>query len=172
EPGESLQSLAGRLGTSSQEIMRANGLRSAKVLPGTRLLAPAPDDKPSTITVMSSFDGPRILEKVQRPAQYHRVGKKETTESIAKRYGVSVTSLQTWNNLKHEVKQGMRILVRPASAQTVLTNESGVARVIATELVTPKQNAEAKKDASKDKAPAKRAASFRSRCNGASTSTK
>ncbi|NCW51623.1 MAG: LysM peptidoglycan-binding domain-containing protein, partial [Betaproteobacteria bacterium] len=161
-PGESLQSLAGRLGTSSQEIMRANGLRSAKVLPGTRLLAPAPDDKPSTIAVMSSFDGPRILEKVQRPAQYHRVGKKETTESIAKRYGVSVTSLQTWNNLKHEVKQGMRILVRPASAQTVLTNESGVARVIATELVTPKQNAEAKKDASKDKAPAKPNASAKS----------
>ncbi|NCW32352.1 MAG: LysM peptidoglycan-binding domain-containing protein, partial [Betaproteobacteria bacterium] len=162
EPGESLQSLAGRLGTSSQEIMRANGLRSAKVLPGTRLLAPAPDDKPSTIAVMSSFDGPRILEKVQRPAQYHRVGKKETTESIAKRYGASVTSLQTWNNLKHEVKQGMRILVRPASAQTVLTNESGVARVIATELVTPKQNAEAKKDASKDKAPAKPNASAKS----------
>ncbi len=118
--------------------MRANGLRTSKVLPGTRLLAPAPDDKPTAMTVMTSFDGPRILEKVQRPALYHRVGKKETTESIARRYGVTAATLQAWNSLKQEVKQGMRLLVRPASAQTVLTNESGVAKVIASEPLAPK----------------------------------
>lgn len=138
EQGESIQSLASRLGISAQEIMRANGLRTSKVLPGTRLLAPAPDDKPTAMTVMTSFDGPRILEKVQRPALYHRVGKKETTESIARRYGVTAATLQAWNSLKHEVKQGMRLLVRPASAQTVLTNESGVAKVIASEPLAPK----------------------------------
>ena len=138
EQGESIQSLASRLGISAQEIMRANGLRTSKVLPGTRLLAPAPDDKPNAMTVMTSFDGPRILEKVQRPALYHRVGKKETTESIARRYGVTAATLQAWNSLKHEVKQGMRLLVRPASAQTVLTNESGVAKVIASEPLAPK----------------------------------
>ena len=138
EQGESIQSLASRLGISAQEIMRANGLRSSKVLPGTRLLAPAPDDKPTAMTVMTSFDGPRILEKVQRPALYHRVGKKETTESIARRYGVTAATLQAWNSLKQEVKQGMRLLVRPASAQTVLTNESGVAKVIASEPLAPK----------------------------------
>jgi len=138
EQGESIQSLASRLGISAQEIMRANGLRTSKVLPGTRLLAPAPDDKPTAMTVMTSFDGPRILEKVQRPALYHRVGKKETTESIARRYGVTAATLQAWNSLKQEVKQGMRLLVRPASAQTVLTNESGVAKVIASEPLAPK----------------------------------
>ena len=138
EQGESIQSLASRLGISAQEIMRANGLRTSKVLPGTRLLAPAPDDKPNAMTVMTSFDGPRILEKVQRPALYHRVGKKETTESIARRYGVTAATLQAWNSLKQEVKQGMRLLVRPASAQTVLTNESGVAKVIASEPLAPK----------------------------------
>jgi transposase-like protein len=90
------------------------------------------------MTVMTSFDGPRILEKVQRPALYHRVGKKETTESIARRYGVTAATLQAWNSLKQEVKQGMRLLVRPASAQTVLTNESGVAKVIASEPLAPK----------------------------------
>ena len=138
EQGESIQSLASRLGISAQEIMRANGLRTSKVLPGTRLLAPAPDDKPTAMTMMTSFDGPRILEKVQRPALYHRVGKKETTESIARRYGVTAATLQAWNSLKQEVKQGMRLLVRPASAQTVLTNESGVAKVIASEPLAPK----------------------------------
>ncbi|MGA1348743.1 MAG: transglycosylase SLT domain-containing protein [Burkholderiaceae bacterium] len=145
EQGESIQSLASRLGISAQEIMRANGLRSSKVLPGTRLLAPAPDDKPTAMTVMTSFDGPRILEKVQRPALYHRVGKKETTESIARRYGVTAATLQAWNSLKHEVKQGMRLLVRPASAQTVLTNESGVAKVIASEPLAPKPAPDAAK---------------------------
>jgi membrane-bound lytic murein transglycosylase D len=149
EQGESIQSLASRLGTSTQEIMRANGLRTAKVLPGTRLLAPAPDDKPTAVTVMTSFEGPRILEKVQRPAIYHRVGKRETTDSIARRYGITAASLQAWNNLKHEVKLGMRLLVKPASAQTVLTNESGVSKVIATEVVAPKQPLEGSKDAVK-----------------------
>ena len=151
EQGESIQTLATKLGTSAQEIMRANGLRSAKVLPGTRLLAPSPDDKASAITVMTSFDGPRILEKVQRPAIYHRVGKKETTESIARRYGITAASLQAWNNLKHEVKLGMRLLVKPASAQTVLTNESGVSKVIATELVAPRASSDSNKEVAKTK---------------------
>jgi len=155
EQGESIQSLASRLGISAQEIMRANGLRTSKVLPGTRLLAPAPDDKPTAMTVMTSFDGPRILEKVQRPALYHRVGKKETTESIARRYGVTAATLQAWNSLKHEVKQGMRLLVRPASAQTVLTNESGVAKVIASEPLQPKPSAEVAKAANQTKPSAK-----------------
>lgn len=155
EQGESIQSLASRLGISAQEIMRANGLRTSKVLPGTRLLAPAPDDKPTAMTVMTSFDGPRILEKVQRPALYHRVGKKETTESIARRYGVTAATLQAWNSLKHEVKQGMRLLVRPASAQTVLTNESGIAKVIASEPLQPKPSAEVAKAANQTKPSAK-----------------
>jgi len=151
EQGESIQTLATKLGTSAQEIMRANGLRSAKVLPGTRLLAPSHDDKASAVTVMTSFDGPRILEKVQRPALYHRVGKKETTESIARRYGITAASLQAWNNLKHEVKLGMRLLVKPASAQTVLTNESGVSKVIATELVAPRASSDSNKEVVKSK---------------------
>ena len=139
-PGESLQSLATRLGTNPQEIMRANGLRSSKVLPGTRILAPSQHDQSNAMAVMTSFDGPRILEKVQRPPLYHRVGKRETTESIARRYGITTASLRAWNKLKQEVKQGMRLMVRPASAQTLLTNETGVAKVIATEVVVPKQS--------------------------------
>lgn len=137
-PGDSIQSLAARLGTSSQEIMRANGLRSSKVLPGTLLLAPAIKDSANPVPVMTSFEGPRILEKVHRPALYHKVGKRETTESIARRYGITEASLRTWNKLKQEVKQGMRLMVRPASAQTLLTNETGVAKVIETEIVPPK----------------------------------
>ena len=137
--GESIQSLASRLGTSGHEIMRANGLRAATVLPGTRLLVPTHDEELTDSTVMTNFAGPRILERVQRPATYHRVGKKETTESIARRYGITTASLQAWNNLKHEVKLGTRLLVKPASAQTVRTDKSGVSKVIATVEVVPTQ---------------------------------
>ncbi|MFZ9789343.1 MAG: hypothetical protein ACO3C3_13440, partial [Burkholderiaceae bacterium] len=54
-----------------------------------------------------------------------------------------------------EVKQGMRLLVRPASAQTVLTNESGVAKVIASEPLQPKPSAEVAKAANQTKPSAK-----------------
>lgn len=139
EPEETLQSLAQSTGTTVQELMRANGLRSAKVLAGTRILAPAAEDRQAQqLSAMTSFEGPRILEKIQRPAVYHRVEKRETTESIARRYGITVASLHAWNNLKAGVRQGTRLLVKPASAQTLLTTESGVPKVIATEVQQPK----------------------------------
>jgi membrane-bound lytic murein transglycosylase D len=139
EPGETLQSLAQSTGTTAQELMRANGMRSAKVLPGTRILAPAAEDRlVQNVSAMTSFEGPRILEKVQHPAVYHRVEKRETMESIARRYGITVASLHAWNNLKAGVRRGTRLLVKPASAQTLLTTESGVPKVIATEVEQPK----------------------------------
>ena len=141
EPQETLHSLASHTGTTVQELMRANGLRSAKVLPGTRILAPASEDRlVQSVTAMTTFDGPRILEKVQQPAMFHRVERRETMESIARRYGITVASLRTWNNVKAGVRQGMRLLVKPASAQTLLTTESGVPKVIATEVQPPKAN--------------------------------
>lgn len=49
----------------------------------------------------------------ERPQHiYHRVGKRETVESIAKRYGVSAKQIRDWNGLrKRGLRRGARIIV-------------------------------------------------------------
>lgn len=81
---------------------------------------------------MEKFAGARVYESVDRPAIYHTVRAKESLPRIAARYGVSAATLAAWNGLKEGVKRGMRLLVRPASTQTVLTDEGGRKSVVAT----------------------------------------
>ena len=78
---------------------------------------------------MEQFVAPRVYEQVDRAAAYHTVGKKETLASIAGRYGVSVASLKAWNGAKSG-KRGQKLVVRPASTQTLLTTESGERTIV------------------------------------------
>lgn len=131
KPGESIESVARSFGISAAEIRKANGIQARQnILAGTRLLAPHKDVVDESR--VEKFVGPRVYEQVDRPAQYHTVGRKETLASIARRYGVSTGAITAWNGLKKGVQHGMRLLVRPASTQTLLTNEHGDTRVVST----------------------------------------
>ena len=68
---------------------------------------------------------PRVYEQIDRPAQFHTVGKRESIDSIADRYQISAATLAAWNGLRRGVARGMRLLVQPAGTQTMLTTESG-----------------------------------------------
>lgn len=149
KPGESIESVARSFGVSAAEIRKANGIQARQhILAGTRLLAPHKNvDDESRV---ENFVGPRVYEQVNSPAQYHTVGRKETLASIAHRYGVSTGAISAWNGLKKGVQHGMRLLVRPASTQTLLTNEHGDTRVLSTT-----QNAEIIKTGNPDAKPHK-----------------
>ncbi len=130
KPGETIDTLASANGVQAAEIRRANGLRDGqRIVAGTRLLAPhkVVEDEMK----VESFVAPRVYEQVDKPAVYHTVGAKESLGSIAKRYGVSAATLAAWNNVKQGVKRGMRLLVQPASTQTLLTDEEGDRSVVA-----------------------------------------
>lgn len=129
KPGESIESIAQRGGVPASELRRANGLRdSQRILSGTRILAPhASVEDESRV---DSFVAPRVVEQVERAAVYHTVGRKESLASIAGRYGVSQAVLAAWNGLRQGVRRGMRLLVQPASTQTLLTTESGERQVL------------------------------------------
>ena len=127
--GETLESLARRASVTVAELREANGLRTGqRILAGTRILAPqaSVDDE----SKVESFEAPRVYELVERPAVYHRVGRRETLASIARRYGTSVANLKAWNGIGNTAKTGTRLLVRQAEAQTMLTTESGDRRVV------------------------------------------
>ena len=130
KPGETLDDVARRGDVSTGELLRANGLAATRrILPGTQLIAPQASVKDER--QVESFEGPRIYEQVTTPAVYHRVGKRESLASIASSYGLGVAQLRDLNGGAKSVKPGASLLVRPASAQTVLTSADGSRQVVA-----------------------------------------
>jgi membrane-bound lytic murein transglycosylase D len=117
--GETVALLAARAGITASRLLEANGLSvNAEVLPGSVMLVPsagASDD-----ALLRSFDGPRIRERVLTPARYHLVRQGETLAAIARRHGVTVANLSRLNGNRNAVQPGQRLLVRPASARTVV----------------------------------------------------
>ncbi|HLS56786.1 MAG TPA: transglycosylase SLT domain-containing protein [Zeimonas sp.] len=135
--GETLESIAQRGGVAVAELREANDLRAGqRILPGTRILAPqgAIDDE----TRVERFDAPRVYELVERPAKYHKVRPRETLAQIARRYGTTIANLKVWNGIAKAAQAGTNLLVRPASAQTMLTTENGDRRVLRSESDEPR----------------------------------
>jgi len=131
---DTLALIAKRSGVTAQDLIRANSLRrNAQPMPGTIILAPiaAQMDEPHIETTLARFRGTKVIERERSNAVYHRVKRKDTLASVAKRYGVSQASLRSLNKLKDDVlTTGMRLLIRPAQTRTVMTDERGVKRVM------------------------------------------
>lgn len=147
--GESLATLAKRAGVSSSELIRANGLKpNAKPLAGTTLLAPiaVQEDEMHIEKTLAKFSGTRVVEREQIRAIYHRVRKSDTLAKIARRYKVSQAELRRLNKLTAEIQPGQRLLIRPASTRTVMTDEQGKKSVVK---APPKPAAQEKSNSSK-----------------------
>jgi membrane-bound lytic murein transglycosylase D len=135
-PGETIDAVAHRSGLSGGELRRANGLNTqARLLPGTRILAPQKEVQDESL--VEQFIAPRVYELVDTPAQRHLVGRQENMQSIANRYGITVAALRAWNGLRDTARRGMRLIVRPAQSQTVVTTENGERQVIKVALAEP-----------------------------------
>jgi membrane-bound lytic murein transglycosylase D len=129
--GETLDSIARRAGIPVSELRNANDLRgTGTILAGTRILVPM--GKVDDETRVESFAGPRVYELVNQPAAYHRVGRRDTLATIARRHGITVAELKRLNSLsKDTVATGTNLMVRPARTQTQLTLENGDRRILA-----------------------------------------
>jgi membrane-bound lytic murein transglycosylase D len=121
---------------STAELLRANGLKpGGRIMPGTQLIVPQALVKDQL--QIESFQGPRVYEQITITASYHQVGRRESMASVASRYGVSVSQLSAWNGGAKSARAGTRLLVRPASSQTVLTTVGGARQVVARAELTP-----------------------------------
>jgi membrane-bound lytic murein transglycosylase D len=130
KPGETLDEVARRGNVTQAELLRANGLTAGKkLLPGTQVIAPQASVKDEM--QVESFAGPRVYEEVSVPPVYHRVGKRESMNSVASSYGISIEQLRVWNGGMKSAKAGSSLLVRQASTQTVLTTADGNRQVVA-----------------------------------------
>lgn len=123
--GESLPSIARRLGVSRADLAEANYLRTgAPVRPGQRLLVPrAPS--PALLAGRPAAAAATVAtvrrdEREDEPARVvYRVRKGDTLFSIARRHGVSVENLRAWNKLPGtaiDIGDRLQILAARAAA--------------------------------------------------------
>ncbi len=159
---ETLASVASRGGVSEPELRRANSLgASQRILPGTRILAPqkAVADESS----VENFVAPRVYEQVSKAPLYYKVRKRDSLSSIARRYRISERTLASLNDLRKGIRSGMRLLVRRGGTQTMLTDEKGNRRIVASSASTngkvsstgKKRNGARAKTMVSDQSPAK-----------------
>lgn len=103
--GESLPLIARRLKVSRTDLAEANYLKSsARVMPGQRLIVPR---APAALLIAGKGDRDAVVGEVaarndegERARIVHRVRKGDTLFAIAKRYGVTIENLRSWNGLK------------------------------------------------------------------------
>jgi len=90
--GDNLWKIASRFGTTVSRIKRANNLKSNEIYPGTTLIIPS-----------NSSSGTRYAESgagSDNNYQTYKIRRGDTLWDIAKRFGVAVDDLVSWNNIK------------------------------------------------------------------------
>ena len=118
---ESVASIAARYGVSAADLRRWNGISSKTktVRAGRRLVIwgdmPGMGVSVKEPPLRSRGDG--IPERKAWGVKSHKVRRGESVASIARKYGVSVAQLQSWNGvLNGRLKAGKRLVVSDPSA--------------------------------------------------------
>jgi N-acetylmuramoyl-L-alanine amidase len=131
-PGDSLQTIASRFRTATEEIVRLNtGLDTERLLPGNPLTVPTGEavvaswssGAPASATAGRTAGG--TAGAGSRPAQLpvaesHVVQAGETLGGIALRYGLGASDLARWNGIADPrlILVGQRLRLRPGTGQS------------------------------------------------------
>jgi len=123
--GETLATVARKLRVPRADLAEANYLRtSSRLTPGQRLLVPRMPSAtllaratgsplPSTALASVEPDDTRTTRTTTPTRVVYRVRKGDTLSSIARRHGVSVTDLKSWNRLNSSALAiGARLVIR------------------------------------------------------------
>ena len=124
--GETLSVIARRYGVSVSTLKKWNGLRSSRLRAGQRLRINtyqrvAKKEEPKTVqeelaenNVEQPVEKPNttVQQSVDVDTKYHTVRRGETLGLIAERYGVTVSRLKDWNDLRsNKIFVGQRLKV-------------------------------------------------------------
>lgn len=105
--GENLGYIANRYRTSVSRLKAWNGLRSSRIYPGQKLI----------VYPGGSYSSNRASKSFEKSTNgYHKVRRGENLGLIAKKYGISVRQLKTWNQLRGNlIKPGQKLKVSNSS---------------------------------------------------------
>jgi membrane-bound lytic murein transglycosylase D len=125
KPGDRVDSVAQRFGTTVSALKSVNGIRGASnTLPvGYNLLVPSDGPSSDALGSIQNAVFTKFPEQASA-ARSHRVRKGESLGMIAKRYGIATSTLAKWNRLgKPVVRVGQTIYVSgPAPIRATAKN--------------------------------------------------
>jgi membrane-bound lytic murein transglycosylase D len=103
--GDTLWGISKRYRMSVNELARANGISTRSVLrPGQKLAVRPQDFRSAAAIQVASADAPRRID--------YKVRKGDTLSGIARRFAVSVSQLQAWNQLGGtSIRTGQRLTI-------------------------------------------------------------
>lgn len=114
--GDSLSRIGARVGASVAQLQAWNGIRGTTIRVGQTLKVPGPAPAAPAPQRASS---PAGLPARQAPApspNHYRIRSGDSLSTIASQFGVSVSDLRKWNNLRSSrIRAGNFLLVRPPS---------------------------------------------------------
>ena len=131
-PGDRMEALAQRFGTTVAALKSVNGIRvAAPSLPGGYHLL-VPSDGPSEDALGSIQNAVFTKFPEYVPPRVHKVRRGENFAGIAKRYGVKPATLAQWNRMgKPTARAGQLLYVGgPAPVRQVATGSGKAGRVV------------------------------------------
>lgn len=118
--GENLGLIARKYRTSVGKIKAWNGMKSSRIYPGQKLIVYSPGSSRSS---SSSNKASKSFSKSS--SGYHTVRSGENLGLIAKKYGISVSQLKSWNGLSSNIiKPGQKLKVSQSSSTKKATTAS------------------------------------------------
>jgi membrane-bound lytic murein transglycosylase D len=103
---EKIETIAARFGTTPQVIREVNHIPPRTHLKaGSTILVPKTEAEEEKDIAPELADNARLLVEPDAPPTRHiavKVGKRDSLASIAKRHGVSVAQIKTWNHLHQD----------------------------------------------------------------------
>lgn len=138
KPGETMFSIAKRYGLTIEELRKMNGMSSTATIKANQLLTigtstivtkeeiltSVPTKKPKSDTPIGEEEFVKTKPVVKEPAvttktQTHTVVSGETLFSISKKYGVSISQIQNWNELSgNSINLGQKLIVSQSKIQS------------------------------------------------------
>lgn len=130
QPGDTLQTIAGKYHVSSEAISEANNLEDNEVRAEAKLIIPVATSKNSKESASAESSG------YSKRSVTYRVRKGDTVSSIANDYGVSADKLRKWNHLTANTVKSGRVLriYKPSAEDSEVASSTHAKKKVAPEL--------------------------------------